>query len=605
MLHTTNSEEPRPKLRKELGKLYNILKDHPRAAPELQKIRKMTLRAIKWMLITEFFVALQVVPVKFCFDELSKPQPRIEILLAIALSIGLLYWAVTRLRFHAGLHRDDTHYRMWANWWDLGHLFELLLSADWHVAHGTGEKDSLVSRNINKFEYMINQLIFDTIPAALRIGFTTLFMFYIGFPFGVLSALTMVVYFVVTRFTESKLTKSRVEARAEIKQFEAFGSQLTKNWRTIKELGAEERFANENRRMLFEHIRNNARRRRHDLKYYIRQENVVTTSRALLYALIGSMAVNGHPEIGSMVLASTWMERSYSNYFRFTDFQERLNEGLISLVELVGVMTLPPTVVEDPNPLYPERLKGQVTFEGVSFRYPASVACSIRAVTFSVAAFTATAIVGRTGCGKSTLMSLLQRMYDPSEGRVLIDGIDMRSLDLNRYRQEGLAIVSQQIELFDGSILDNIRHGNPEATDEDVYEATRQAYADEFIDKLPDTYDTQVGDNGIRLSGGQRQRLALARALVRKPAVLILDEATSALDAQSQKMVQESIDALIAQKRCTIFLIAHRFATIMKTDQVIVLDNGELAEFGTHAELARQNGLYKRLRDMEGEGLLD
>lgn len=187
----------------------------------------------------------------------------------------------------------------------------------------------------------------------------------------------------------------------------------------------------------------------------------------------------------------------------------------------------------------------------------------------------------------------------------MVDGIDLRDLDYYRYRQEMVGVVSQQVQLFDGTILDNIRITKPEATETEVVEAAKLANAHGFVEDTDNGYYTKIGEDGIRLSGGQRQRLAIARALLRQPSILIMDEATSSLDAISQKYVQDTIDRLINDRLCTIFVIAHRFSTIMSADYVAVLEDGQITETGTHEQLARRNGIYTRLREMESRGLLD
>lgn len=592
-------------LHENLKELLEIMRDDPKISGELPVVRRLATRALIWLAATEFFLVLQVYPVKFFIDEFSSDAPSVRKLLMISASFVLVYKIGAMLRLKMSNWRNSTQWRMWRVWWGYGHLRELMLSADWHSAHGTGEKESLVAKNIIKFEAMIDELVFDTVPAALRITFTTIFMFTIGWPYGVISVLTALAYLLVVLRTERVLEPLRKEFRAQLKAIEKFGTEITKNWRTIKEIGREEDFCEQNDELLMDFWAQEVPRHHTAMKQFIRQDDVISVSRGVLYGVIGLSVLWASPSLGAVVLATTWMERSYSNFGRFADFQMRLNEGLESLRELVALMCLPPTIQQADEPQWPDRMSGRVEFANIGFRYPEASDCALSGVSFVAEPFTATALVGSSGCGKSTLMGLLQRMHDPSEGAVLVDGIDLRQLDYDRYRREAISVVSQDIELFDTTILENIRVSHPAATDDEVYEAARLAFADEFIIKQEHGYQTEVGENGIRLSGGQKQRIAIARALLRKPAILIMDEATSALDALSQQKVQESINLLIERREVTIFIIAHRFSTIESADQVVVLSDGHLAEIGTHAELKRKNGLYARLRAMESKGLLD
>jgi ATP-binding cassette, subfamily B, bacterial len=211
------------------------------------------------------------------------------------------------------------------------------------------------------------------------------------------------------------------------------------------------------------------------------------------------------------------------------------------------------------------------------------------------------ALVGRSGSGKSTLVKLLFRYFEPDRGRILIDGQEIRTLDIARYRRR-LAIVHQEVDVFNGTLLDNLTYGNPDATWEEVESACEIARVDDFIQQLPNGYNTVVGERGMRLSGGQRQRLGIARALIVNPDVLIFDEATSSLDYESERLIQLAMRSILGTR--TTLIIAHRLSTVREADKIVVLDQGEIIEVGNHEELLQQQGIYRRLHALQATGEL-
>jgi subfamily B ATP-binding cassette protein MsbA len=293
--------------------------------------------------------------------------------------------------------------------------------------------------------------------------------------------------------------------------------------------------------------------------------------------------------IAAMVLLFNPVKKLSSSY-------NTLQRCLGAAERVLEIIDEKPEIVDPAHPVELLRSRGAVDFAGVSFRYGENDEWILRNINLTARTGDVIALVGPSGGGKTTLVSLIPRFYDVIEGAVRIDGIDIRSIRLADIMRQ-IALVDQETILFNDTIANNIKYGKTDAGQSEVESAARAAFAHEFIMEMPDGYQTSIGDRGIRLSGGQRQRLCIARAILKNAPILILDEATSALDTESEQMVQNALNNLMANR--TTFVIAHRLSTILNADRIVVVEQGVIVEEGNHEQLIGQAGLYKKLYDMQ------
>ena len=265
--------------------------------------------------------------------------------------------------------------------------------------------------------------------------------------------------------------------------------------------------------------------------------------------------------------------------------------GMASVDRVFEYLDVPPVVVEDPQPIKPEKLRGEIVFERVAFAYGDS-SFHLQDLSLKIRAGEKLALVGPSGSGKTTIVNLILRLFDPGSGRVTLDGVDLRRLPI-QFLRDHMALVDQDPLLFRGSIRDNIAYGKPEAPDGEIATAARVANIHEFVMKLPHQYRSEIGERGVTVSGGEKQRLCLARAILKNPEVLILDEATSALDSTSEQLIQESLAQILEGK--TAIIVAHRLSTVQHADRIVVLDSGHIIDQGKHDELVSRCSLYREL----------
>jgi ATP-binding cassette subfamily B protein len=311
--------------------------------------------------------------------------------------------------------------------------------------------------------------------------------------------------------------------------------------------------------------------------------------------------IQGEITVGTVVAFLGYIGGLFGPVQGLSTVYTTIRKATVSLEEISRILNLQEHLGDTPDAHEAENVKGDVCFENVCFRYQQSGRPLLDGITLQVNAGESVAIVGPSGSGKTTMMALLMRFYDPIEGRILLDGQDLRTLKQSSIRRN-IGVVLQDPLLFNDSVRANIAYGRPDASAPDIENAAKAAFAHDFIMRLPEGYDTKVGERGGLLSGGERQRITIARALLKNPPILVLDEPTSALDTESEEAVQNAIDNLMHGR--TIFVIAHRLSTVINADRIIVLKEGRIVESGTHAALVRQGGYYASLIRRQSRGLI-
>ncbi len=324
-------------------------------------------------------------------------------------------------------------------------------------------------------------------------------------------------------------------------------------------------------------------------------ELILPVSQLAVLSVGGYLVIHGETTVGTLFAFQGYLYKLFDPILQLASSLSVTQRGLAAMDRVFELLDLPRDLPDRAGATPAREPVGEVRLESVGFQYRPGVPV-LHDIDLVAPAGATIALVGASGAGKTTLTDLIARFFDPTSGRVLLDGVDLRDLELQSYRSL-LGVVSQDVFLFDGTVHDNIAYARPEATEEEVREAARGANADEFIEKLVEGYETWIGERGVKLSGGQRQRISIARALLAAPQILILDEATSNLDTESEQKIQQALRRLLQGR--TTFVVAHRLSTVAHADQIVVLHEGRIAEQGTHEQLLQRGGRYAAMLERQ------
>jgi len=484
------------------------------------------------------------------------------------------------------------------------HLHSLALS--FHLARQTGGVSRDIERGTRGIQSLISYSLYSILPTLIEFCLVLGYFAYsydIWFATITLSALVLYISFtiVVTEWrTHYRRTMNDMDSKANQK---AIDSLL--NFETVKYFGNEAFEASRYDENLLRYQTAAVKSQKTLAVLNLGQQIIIAIGLMLILWRATVGVVNGSMTLGDLVLVNTLMIQLYIPLNFLGVIYREIKQALTDMDRMFSLLNTEKDIADSPDAnvleIHNRALGPDVRFEHVSFHYESKREI-LRDVSFNIPAGTITAVVGQSGAGKSTLARLLFRFYDVQSGKILIDGQNIEDVTQASLRK-AIGIVPQDTVLFNDTIGYNIAYGNPSASIEEVHEAARAAQIDSFIKRLPDGYDTQVGERGLKLSGGEKQRVAIARTLLKKPAMLIFDEATSALDSKTERAFQEELLSL-AKNRTTL-IIAHRLSTIIHADQILVMEHGQIVERGTHAELLLANGKYAEMWQMQERAAID
>ncbi|MGD9815295.1 MAG: ABC transporter ATP-binding protein/permease [Hyphomonadaceae bacterium] len=472
------------------------------------------------------------------------------------------------------------------------------LSVRFHQSKRTGAVYRTIERGVRAIDFLLRFLAFNIAPTVIELLLAAAVLgFRYGWSFSLIAGLTVLIYAWIT----FGVTEWRLKHRREMNEAdsEAAGRAVDSllNFETVKSFAAEARESERYDRALASYAHAAVRSNTSLVLLNVLQTLIMNAGLVAMVLAAGMFVARGGMGPGDVTAVILIMTNLYTPLNVLGFAYREIKQTSIDMEKMFALLDEAPDVADAPNAATLKPSGGEVTFENVSFAHEGRDQ-GLSGVSFVAPAGKTTAIVGPSGAGKSTVLKLLFRFYDPSGGRVLIDGQDIRGVTQASLRQ-ALGLVPQDVVLFNDTIRYNIAYGRPDATQRDLEDAARRAQLLHFIESLPQGWDTRVGERGLKLSGGEKQRVGIARVVLKDPSILILDEATSSLDSATEADVQAALEE--ASRGRTTLVVAHRLSTIANADQIVVLDNGAIAERGTHAALIARDGLYASLWKRQAE----
>ena len=472
------------------------------------------------------------------------------------------------------------------------------LSLAYHDQKRTGDLISRVTSDIDAIQSFVSSGLLGALVSSLTLVGMVGVMLYLDWRFTLIALSVAPVLFVVVYSYTRRIKKAAREVRKKEGEIVSVIEEVFSSIRVVKAFAREDYEQHRLEEQSLEGLEMALRARGIKATLSPLVEIIVACGTCLVLWFGARMVLDGSLREGSLIVFVWYLGKMYKPMQELSKMTDTFSKATVGYERIKEVLETDGQVKDFPNARPAPRLKGRIEFQDVTFGYDAQRPVLTK-VSFTIQPGQTVALVGPTGAGKTTIISLIPRFYDPSAGRIMIDGSDVRKYTQKSLRQQ-ISFVLQETVLFHGPIWHNIAYGKPEATRSEILRAAQLANAQEFIEKMPEGYDTIVGERGITLSGGQRQRIAIARAIIRNTPMLILDEPSSGLDAASEKLVFEALDRLMEGR--TAIVIAHRLSTIQRADVIFVVDDGRLVESGRHEDLLRSGGLYADFYELQFHG---
>lgn len=585
-------------------------KSHSAAPGQLRRVGRALKFAVPYrttilaiFLITLLLAAINAsepLILKYLFDLLASKDSRH--LLSVA--IGLLI-ALPMIREIAGAfsNRRTWQVRLSIHQYLMDKAVERLHRMPFSLrrSEGVGAILTKLERSIQGFLTAISEILFSVVPAVLYLCLAITVMLRLNWTLAlVVIAFVPVPALLAARAAPEQMRRERTLLDQWTKIYSRLNEVLA-GLPTVRSFGMEDA----ERRRFLDHVSTAnqvvIRGVRRDTSVGLLTNLVVSLAFVAALTVGATFVLQGRTTLGTLIAFLGYIGGLFGPVQGLTTVYQTLQRACVSLDEVFAILDIQEHIRDAPNAQTLARVKGDFIFENVSFRYEDLSEPVLQGIDLEVSAGQTLAIVGPSGSGKSTMMALVMRFYDPRQGAILLDGRDLRTLKQESLRRK-IGTVLQDPVLFNDTLRNNIAYGCPEASLNEIQDAARAAGAHEFISRLPEGYDTLIGERGGRLSAGERQRVAIARALLKDPPILVLDEATSALDAESEALVQDALARLM--KGRTAFVIAHRLATVVHADRIIVLKAGRIIESGSHEDLMRSSSYYASLVDRQTRGLI-